>query len=472
MKIWLVLGLALVSCTTVKNPNLCCTDAADCAAKDIPTAQMCTDGLVCRGSQCIAETCSDASQCEAGAPFCSTSGLCAATCESDSECPGFAGTASTPYCEMGGCVECRMSDDCGSDTPVCDAGACRVCKTDGECASGACGDNGACIVADSIVYADPTGVDVGTCTKAMPCATLQYAVQNTLANRSHIVLATAIYPNTVVQVTSAKTSAPAITIHGNGATLMSMTQSDSGVFDITDVATTIQDLTIQASTGSFSAVLQSMTAPCTVKNVKLDGLGSLDGFYVGANLTMQDVDIANVHSGIVLGSTSHLLLDRVSIHGGLDGIRTGSPGAIVSISNLALYDLTRSSVELTNTTGTIQFSTIARTIAAGTNPAVVNCTAGLTIQSSIIWMESFTPVYGPCLLSNSIIGPFPTDGGATNVGVSRNDPLFLDEGHRDFHLTSTSPAVDQTDSGPPLDLEGTARPQGPKFDLGAYEYKP
>ena len=468
----LALTGTVASCGTKVNPDLCCTDELDCSAKGIPVNQMCTGGLICRGEQCIAETCTDASQCEAGNPFCGSSGLCVAACDSDAECPGFDGDTSKSFCEMGGCVTCRTNPDCGAATPVCDGGTCRLCEIDSECLSGACGDNGACLGSDSIVYVAPTGSDVGVCTQQAPCLTLQYAVQKTLASRSHVVLSPGTYLNTTVQITSAQTSAPAVTVHGNGATLMSYLNGDTGVFDVTDVATTIQDVTIRAASGSFSAVLNTETAPCTIRNVKIDGLGTLDGFYVGSNVTMENVDIANVVGGIVLGSSSHLQLDRVAIHGGKVGIRTPFPNAIVNISNLLVYDLTETSLDLTQASGTIQYSTIARTIAAGTNPAVVNCAAGLTIQSSIIWMEAYTPVYGPCLLSNSIAGPFPTDGATTNVAVMRNDPLFLDEEHRDLHLTATSPAVDQNDSGPPFDFDGTARPQGPKFDLGAFEYKP
>lgn len=34
---------------TAPNPNRCCTDEADCAAKNIPTVNLCSEGLVCRG---------------------------------------------------------------------------------------------------------------------------------------------------------------------------------------------------------------------------------------------------------------------------------------------------------------------------------------------------------------------------------------------------------------------------------------
>jgi hypothetical protein len=50
--------------------------------------------------------------------------------------------------------------------------------------------------------------------------------------------------------------------------------------------------------------------------------------------------------------------------------------------------------------------------------------------------------------------------------------MFVNEAARDYHLSAGSPAVDVTDSGPATDLDHVNRPQGARFDTGAYEYKP
>ena len=67
-------------------------------------------------------------------------------------------------------------------------------------------------------------------------------------------------------------------------------------------------------------------------------------------MTIEDTDIANSREGLILTATSHLLLNRVTIHGGQTGIQ-GGYGGVVDITNLVAYDLTQQSVDLTKSTG-------------------------------------------------------------------------------------------------------------------------
>jgi hypothetical protein len=66
--------------------------------------------------------------------------------------------------------------------------------------------------------------------------------------------------------------------------------------------------------------------------------------------------------------------------------------------------------------------------------------------------------------------------GNTHTGTISADPQFVSyssTGSGDYHLKSTSPAVDKGSAAyaPPTDINGTPRPQGPAVDIGAYEYK-
>jgi len=62
---------------------------------------------------------------------------------------------------------------------------------------------------------------------------------------------------------------------------------------------------------------------------------------------------------------------------------------------------------------------------------------------------------------------------ATNSNNLTSNPLFVSASGKDFHLQSSSPAIDAgtSISGISSDYDGKPRPSGAKFDIGAYEYQ-
>jgi hypothetical protein len=65
-----------------------------------------------------------------------------------------------------------------------------------------------------------------------------------------------------------------------------------------------------------------------------------------------------------------------------------------------------------------------------------------------------------------------TSGHSNDVTADPQFVNYLRKGGGDYHLKSTSPAINQgiPAYAPSTDFDGVARPRGGAFDLGAYEY--
>jgi hypothetical protein len=89
---------------------------------------------------------------------------------------------------------------------------------------------------------------------------------------------------------------------------------------------------------------------------------------------------------------------------------------------------------------------------------------------------------------NVVVDRFSVDGGDSTVSlpqwraygydlhslIASLAQLFADPGNDDYHLAAGGPAVNAGTALPDVsdDLEGNARPAGPAYDIGAYEYVP
>ena len=456
----LVFALVLVAygCSTTKNPKFCCLTEADCRAAGATELSPCAEGLACLDHACEPAQCA-MSGCAPEAPICEAATDTCVGCSVAGDCARF---SETRVCDLdggGACVECLTAADCEAGKPVCDAKQCRTCALDTECVSGACGDDGACVDEASVVYLDPNGVDAAPCAKSAPCRTHRFGIEQLSVARPHLVFATGSY----VLLREAVATAPAsgVWIHGHGAQVSGGT-TDVATFRF-NVPATIRDLEI--TNPNVEGFALHTNAATTIDRVKLTGE---KGLATTAALNARDFEVATTNIGIV--NSGALVVDRARVHGGATGL-TSTAGTI-DLRNTMIFNTTQIGVDLQNTGGVIEFSTIARTglSTAEGETFGVRCGNTVTVRSSIVWTfftvnaTAHVPITQcPTIEGGSIIGPMAV-GGATNT-----NPSFLNEASFDFHINGNSPAHDAATQGPTSDFEGDPRPRGLAFDVGADE---
>jgi hypothetical protein len=89
-----------------------------------------------------------------------------------------------------------------------------------------------------------------------------------------------------------------------------------------------------------------------------------------------------------------------------------------------------------------------------------NNNTGVNISNNSVYNSNGTVPYG---------GPYPGD----NIAETwLKDPKFVNIGSLDLHLSSVSPLINRgvAVAGVTADFDGTGRPQGTAYDIGAYEY--
>ena len=102
-----------------------------------------------------------------------------------------------------------------------------------------------------------------------------------------------------------------------------------------------------------------------------------------------------------------------------------------------------------------------------------NSSSIFTITNSIFWNNGGNAIdrSGTTqLLPEVSYTDIDQSGYAGSIGNITGNPLFA--GPSDYHLQAGSPCIDNGTSAaaPSTDIEGTSRPQGANFDMGAYEY--
>jgi hypothetical protein len=457
-----VLGcLVLVIACTKPNPNRCCTDEADCTAKGIPVSNTCDEGLLCRGNQCIAQTCTSPAQCDLAAPYC-IGELCTEACGSDDDCPGFGESPEKTRCSPSGCVTCLSNTDCMSAAaPVCEDGSCRGCISRDECTSGVCTVSGLCALDSDIAHVTPSGGGSTDCSSGAPC-TIARALA--LGTKKYILIQSGSYSNSAILTVSGERW-----LVGGGTRPKITTSVPGPVFRVPPGANVrFENLEI------YGAVSSGTTRPYG---------SAIDGFDTGAGSRaieiLDSVLRANEYAGLdcqgctarVVGSTFEglgfgifiqigtLTGDRLDLHGNLVALYLYQGTTDVKNSFLTRNE---SAIELCYTNGSTKFEGL--TIADSSQFGILTCAADVqaVFQNSIIARNATNK--SPEIVSATFPGSIVTD---SVTALKFKSP---DAAPYDYHLLPGSSAVDQgVPSTNDHDFDGKQRPLGAAADVGAHE---
>lgn len=468
-----IVMVALATGCTKKNPNLCCIDAADCEAQGLPDNAQCADGLVCRGNQCIAESCSSAADCDLAAPYCVVEqSRCAEACTVDAQCPGFSQDPSATFCVGGACVGCRDGmNDCAAEAPVCDDGACRKCVENSDCTSGACASDGSCVAEADIAFVSPTATATSGCTRAAPC-TLAGALAVTPA-RAVVELLGGAYS------LPGKTSVTGVRrIIGAPDSRPRITHSTAGdIFAVPNLAdVSFEHLEIFGATANDPDVGNAISCPrlpdmSVARTVRLDDVIAHDNSAAavegnGCTFFVARSTLATSASGLVVvnGNAS---VDRCNVTGNAGKGLDLDTGGYAVTNNFITRNGTGVSAFVVGPGSTFNFNTIVDNtmlsfIGSPNGPETVsfaNNVVARTAAANQILCDANTT----CVMTGTIVSTDVVDFHFKSPDVA---PF-------DYHLTAGSKAIDAADPSVTtmFDADGDARPQGAAMDVGADEAK-
>jgi hypothetical protein len=453
------LVLCMAACGKTPNPDVCCVSQADCNALGVDEpVRACGDGLVCEDHECVPPV-----------------------CELDVDC-----RADAPFCANGSCVGCRDSSDCGATTPICDdaSNSCRACSKDADCSSNVCDfETGMCIAAESVWYASSDGAASAPCSQQSPCA-LTSAIAAANPARPTVRMLPGAYNASVVLESTVSIHAAGASLLAPGTGLFVKDAANVKVFDLSITkqggATALERLGVYciSSTGITTPKLRLERITIETQN-DARPLAINQCAMTAVQVTLRAPKVATADYLVLIGPGGTASFDRSRLDGG-GGL--AAAGGQLTATNSILANLGGSPTEggLLSAGGSISiaYGTIfesALPCAVGDTPSCSSAArTGVCIENSLVSRPSATDAINGdkcrcdyCMISPQQI-PVVGSNNTFNAFLSMKDPM-----NGDFHLVTGSDAIDAAHpaiTGTP-DFDGTSRPQGPRSDVGAFEFK-
>jgi hypothetical protein len=373
-------------------------------------------------------------------------------CTTDPECPAMA-----PHCllEGGGgeCVECIDDADCTSTGKLAcdpDTRSCRSCVEHTDCPDSlTCLPEGTCGTDADVIYVTAGGANAGTCGGAAPCGTVAYALGQVSATRYHLKLSGALAETVVIEALRVVMLAdPGTTLTGADPSIK-IIKGTVSIYDL-EIACSPNGAGIKSEMGSTTLLRDLYVHGCGGKGPAIEAKGGFIGINrvrVGESRTGG----ISTDGSAVFSITNTIVYRNGSPMSAKGGVTIGA--ATVGMNNrfehnTVVFNQAKTAVNAAGGVG----CTVTNVLEMPYNIIAGNTTSMGVGDNTI----------GACDFSKSSVVADPTEF----AFVSSDAPY-------DYHILAGSSAIDRVEvSTVSDDADGQFRPQGPRKDLGADEYKP
>lgn len=413
--------------------------------------------------------CAAARDCPASAPLCDPTARQCTACAPAGPSDGCrARDASRPLCQAdrGVCVACLQSTDCTQPTAAfCSGGLCRGCRSHAECPSRVCGDDGACVDPATVVYVDNrgrAGCLGGSGKQGDPFCEIADALLAVQKDRPlvrvmgskvpyHRIQSGPSWPMSATLLGDGRDAQPASTITDPTGACVYLTSNHSLTLDGMDLAGCTQG--VLSDGGGAVALLRSrvrgmLSGPGVSLRSSVDLLQRLDAVIISGNpggldLQARHYDVRNC--------------SLVGNRGPFGGARISPDSAGVFAFNTVRGN-----------------SATAPGVAGGVDCGAWAAGGPQVLLASIVVGNLPAPLGAHCGgLDGVVVGASATDG----AGLLKVEPRWASNDPLEYRLSpllADNPrlvdAVGPERAGGMLhDIEGTHRPQGAAWDIGAHE---